>query len=66
MEVWRMEVGIVPLRTCLADGYVAETQWAKCRTVPKRWNYRGSEEAVLHEIHEVTGRRQSAKQVLNL
>ena len=40
-------------------------------------NYRGSEEAVLrwkrsdrvvpglHEIHEVTGRRQSAKQVLN-
>jgi len=28
-------------------------------------NYRGSEEAVLHEIHEVTGRRQFAKQVLN-
>jgi len=27
-------------------------------------NYRGSEEAVLHEIHEVAGRRQSAKQVL--
>ena len=29
-------------------------------------NYRGSEEAVLHEIHEVTGRRQFAKQVLKL
>ena len=29
-------------------------------------NYRGSEEAVLHEIHEVTGRRQSAKQVLSV
>ena len=28
-------------------------------------NYRGSEEAVLYEIHEVTGRRQSAKQVHN-
>ena len=27
-------------------------------------NYRGSEEAVLHEIHEVTGRRQFAKQML--
>ena len=26
--------------------------------------HRGSEEAVLHEIHEVTGRRQFAKQVL--
>ena len=29
-------------------------------------NYRGSEEAILHEIHEVTGRRQFAKQVLGL
>ena len=27
-------------------------------------NYRGSEEAVLYEIHEVTGRRQFAKQAL--
>ena len=28
-------------------------------------SYRASVEAVLHEIHEVAGRRQSAKQVLN-
>ena len=27
-------------------------------------NYRGSEEAVLHEIREVAGHRQSAKQML--
>jgi len=27
---------IETFRTCLANGYVAETQWAKCRTVPKR------------------------------
>ena len=51
----------------MADGYVAETQWSTCtngaQTTPVV-DYRGSEEAVLHEIHEVTGRRQSAKQVL--
>ena len=39
---------------------------AEPREVMPLVSYRGSEEAVLHEIHEVTGRRQSAKQVLSL
>ena len=66
------------MRTCLADGYEAETQRTTCtngaqtspvagaepREVMPLVSYRGSEEAVLHEIHEVGGRRQSAKQIL--
>ena len=66
------------LRTCLVDGYVAETQWAKYtnnaqtspvagdepREVMPLVSYRASAEVVLYEIHEVGGRRQSAKQVL--
>ena len=38
---------------------------AEPREVMPLVNYRASVEAVLHEIHEVAGRRQSAKQVLN-
>ncbi|PSQ89602.1 MAG: hypothetical protein BRD43_03275 [Bacteroidetes bacterium QS_4_64_154] len=67
------------LRTCLADGYIAETQWAKYtnnaqtspvagaepREVMPLVSYRASAEVVLYEIHEVGGRRQSAEQVLN-
>ena len=65
-------------RVCFASGWDAETQWAKCqngaqmspvagaepREVMPLVSYRASAEAVLHEIHEVAGRRQSAKQVL--
>ena len=66
------------VRTWYVDGSDVETQWSMCtngaqttpvvgaepREVMPLVNYRGSEEAVLHEIHEVAGRRQSAKQVL--
>ena len=64
---------------CLVDGSDVETQWSTCtngaqtspvagaepREVMPLVSYRASVEAVLHEIHEVAGRRQSAKQVLN-
>ena len=67
------------MRTCLVDGSDVETQWSTCkngaqtspvagaepREVMPLVSYRASVEAVLHEIHEVAGRRQSAKQVLN-
>jgi hypothetical protein len=67
-----------PSRTCLVDGSDVETQWSTCtngaqtspvagaepREVMPLVSYRASVEAVLHEIHEVAGRRQSAKQVL--
>ena len=65
-------------RTCLVDGSDVETQWSTCtndaqtspvagaepREVMPLVSYRASVEAVLHEIHEVAGRRQSAKQML--
>ena len=70
----------LPFRTCLVDGSDAETQWSTCtngaqaspvagaepREVMPLVSYRASVEAVLHEIHEVAGPRQSAKQVLNI
>ena len=64
-------------RSCLVDGYQAETQRATCtngtqtspvagaepREVMPLVSYRASTEPVLHEIREVAGHTQSAKQL---